>query len=555
MKFLIGLLFASTAYAQKIEYWKKIELPSEGNGMVIEIPVHADGTMDPSRLQRRADDPSARKKRLTPNTNPLWPIRKMWSAADESDYSMWVKRNAKEDFFVGTGVAVDCADAAIALRWVYARLNGLPAAQTLAGSGRLFGNWGSTNEWDALSSDPDWRKDVRFKSALKYLLNHIYTHSILNDLYPVEITPAHLVPGTVNLMLAGTSGHTRTLLTVAPGVTEFIYGNMPPAEEMYQHEDMVFYVPPEGGGFLHFRWPEEVNGQWQLRDGKQMAGYSTEQYDWGEYDFATNFNDRLNLWNTLHDQITGSAVQFVKKIYERVDVVAWGYYMCAVVPCAPGSLEDIDYSTPQRDFRLSQQAATLENLFARLTPGDWLMQDLQAKYNKPVFAGIALNVWDLFSEAAIQKFNSAPQVSVSERWGIRETQDLAGFMLRALVLRRNWEMRLQKVMTALMYCYPNGENAPPACDPNAPEIKALDTSRVDQAFRLEKAALTALFAQLPAADQAAARAALEGEPTWTHRCNGSPEGICSVWDLLTNGLIDTMTSNPVDPYSSREGTP
>jgi hypothetical protein len=155
---------------------------------------------------------------LIPTDNPLWPINHSWTEQDEADYSAWVKSVASEDFLVGGGVEVDCADYALALRWIYSHDHHLPAGDQLAATGQLFGSWQSTTAWDQLPTDSDWKKDERFKAALRHLLNATFTHSIFQDLYPVAIQPEFVNPGTIYLTLETESGHTRTIFSVGKNV-------------------------------------------------------------------------------------------------------------------------------------------------------------------------------------------------------------------------------------------------------------------------------------------------------------------------------------------------
>lgn len=195
---------------------------------------------------------------LTPSDNPLWPIAHQWTDQDEQDYDTWIHKIADVNFLVGGGVSVDCADYAMALRWIYAHDHHLPAGQTLAAGKGLFGSWQSTVEWDKLPTDADWKKDERFKAALRYLLNATFTHTVLTDSYPVAITPDYVTPGTIFLTLDGDSGHTRTIFSIGPNAQceqspdciLIIWGNEPASEEGFITEFSPPRVNPDEGGFL-----------------------------------------------------------------------------------------------------------------------------------------------------------------------------------------------------------------------------------------------------------------------------------------------------------------
>ena len=139
-----------------------------------------------------------------------------WTWDEEVKYGQWLHKTAAEDMLVGSGVLVDCADFAITLRWIYAHDHNLPAADQLAGSGELYGSWQSTRSWDRLPTNTDWKKDERFKAALRYLLLNSYTHSLQGDLYPVQINSEFVTFGTIYLTIFQQSGHTRTIFDIGP---------------------------------------------------------------------------------------------------------------------------------------------------------------------------------------------------------------------------------------------------------------------------------------------------------------------------------------------------
>jgi hypothetical protein len=61
----------------------------------------------------------------------IWTVGEgRWTLQEENLYSEWVEATITEDFFVRHDIAVDCADAVYAIRWIYARIRHLPAAAT-----------------------------------------------------------------------------------------------------------------------------------------------------------------------------------------------------------------------------------------------------------------------------------------------------------------------------------------------------------------------------------------------------------------------------------------
>src|SRR4030042_6832324 len=82
-----------------------------------------------------------------------------WTVEDEYLYGKWVETNVTEDFFIRYKIPVDCADVPYAIRWIYARVAGLPAAATTK-DGIKIGHW--STEWGHLPPHPEGDKGKRF---------------------------------------------------------------------------------------------------------------------------------------------------------------------------------------------------------------------------------------------------------------------------------------------------------------------------------------------------------------------------------------------------------
>jgi hypothetical protein len=93
-----------------------------------------------------------------------------------------------EEFFYKNKVATDCADVAIAARWIFARIHKMPAAQTLAEPNVLFSNESFRNAWSDLPTHEDWTQDQLFRVALDYVLDNTYTHTLWKDSCSIHIS-------------------------------------------------------------------------------------------------------------------------------------------------------------------------------------------------------------------------------------------------------------------------------------------------------------------------------------------------------------------------------
>lgn len=575
--------FETTHQDQMGITWKKV-LYSEGKSPVsqrqfwtlIEFPLQKDGsastTVLPTILWHKKASLSGRANEmqnwmqstrfitkditeLAITNNPLWPLKKdHWDESDEAAYAEWLKINGGEDYITGSGVLADCADYAMTLRWIFAFEKGLPAAQTLSGSGRLFGSWQSTTAWDQLAKDPsNWRKDERFKAALAYLFDSTYTHSLKGDLYPIQINRQYVSPGAIYLTLAGQTGHTRTITNIGAdprcmggrNCIMVVWGNEPSNDRGYVSECDTRYVPEGSGGFLRFRWPEKINGQWILRAGSKMPGYSKEQFSWNDMNYYNNLQNNLNLWSSLEEQADAMASTVMTSVNARMSTVNEGYYMCSLVPCDPRSELYDNYSTPTRDHNLSAFMASVKGFISSHADRPDLVDRMKSMLTYGFLdANQAPSYWDAidFNWADL---SSDPTQDLDLRWNLKNKTQPEILYIHAQSLIQVWSRRDQSVWWAVANCYANGEDQPLTCDANDPLVKSWNTERLDQGIRAEKAKLVGWIQNLSPAERTMAQQVLDADD--------GGYGY-NVWKLLmVNHQIDRMTSNPTDKTYLRMG--
>jgi hypothetical protein len=496
---------------------------------------------------------------LTRTNNPIWMIDHQWTAKDEDDYANWIAANAKADMLAGGGVDVDCADFAITLRWIYAHDHHLPAAQTLAGSGELFGSWESTTAWDALPANDDWRKDERFKAALRYVLGATFTHSLYKDLYPVTIDNANVTPGTIFLSLRTESGHTQTIYNVGTGGacddTKFcistIWGNEPASEQGFITELVPTRMDQADGGFMKHRWPEKGAAGWALRDPTQMSGYSLEQFTWDDAQYLEQISARLGLWANAEERFEMEADAIANTLTDRLRVTERGYFLCSLVPCAPGDINDVAWSTPGRDSRLKKSLKSFQADGAKIDPNSYAINELQNRYSAPFFTGAPFTTWQVLHDSTGDSFSPDPKADFFARWGIASPSLGAKLQALAQILGDNWQYREILVSQAHSLCFPNNESKP-VCDACDPKVKALATDRLDQAFRLAQQMFTGLFNQADSQIQQSLTDELKQFATG-EQCSG--QSACTLYDYVLGDPTrwQKMSSDPTAPPSSRYG--
>lgn len=496
-----------------------------------------------------------------PSGNSVWPIHKRWDAAAEADYNKWVATRVDVDLLSGSGLAVDCADFAMTIRWIYARDHGLPAADTLEGSGRLFGSWQSSTEWDRLPTNSDWKKDERFKAALSYVLENSYTHTIVDDLYPVTLTPEFIKAGTIYLTWHGDTGHTRTLLNVGldprcdgarPCFVE-IYGNLPKSESGYLS---VYEIPErqdEGqGGLMRFRWPvTDSSGHWQLALPQTMPGFSREQFVWNEVEYSYQLADRLKLFSSKEALVANQGLLLARQISERYRLTAVGYYFCSLVPCAQGSEEDDAWSTPSRDSRTLRGVQSFQALMATVDQSSFDIRDMVQQIDQPIYSDAPINAWELMSSQSLPNWNPDPRVDVQTRWGLvaQTPGERARFL--AQIMYTNWQEREWHVATAVSRC---GQGSP-RCKPGTAIFKFSETTRYDKGFRIALKDFSELYAKLAPESRSSIDGLLKSMQTSVPLCDGGCASHCSMYDFMIAHPehIEKMTSNPPDSLNSRYG--
>lgn len=156
----------------------------------------------------RLDQPPVVPPRTEVPGTTLWKVENQWSTEWENKYAQWVRENVGPDFFQRYKISTDCADIAFAFRWIFARNNALPAANKLPGSSSMFTHESLKQEWAKLPTDSEWSKDKRFLAALNYLMRMVYTHSLMDDSYPIKISKETFIEGTHHLSIYEHSGHT-----------------------------------------------------------------------------------------------------------------------------------------------------------------------------------------------------------------------------------------------------------------------------------------------------------------------------------------------------------
>ena len=424
-----------------------------------------DQIMRPEEFSRFKAERAPRRALVLPQAGqPLWVATKtVWTPADEDAYSAWFASEVSPDFLDGAGLNVDCADTGLLFRWVFARDHRLPIANTLSGSGVLFGHFSGNAAWDKLRTNADWKKDERFKAALRYLFDNTYTRTVVADLAPTLITPQYVRPGSMFMIIRETSGHTQSLLSVSPdaGITT-VWGNEPAAEAIYRTSILIEFDEKETFGV--WREPRlNAANQWELTPATEMPGYSLEQFQQVFTDqsaYTGWINGRLGIQLSNLERLSTLSSSLYVGLHQRLRVTAEGLFACFYKQCDPSGSDYSSYSTISRDKRLANTQAQIEALVNQLSMNDEDVQDWLSQLSSypDYIPGTQLTVTNLaLNQGIIEKFSPDPRVPYAARWGLQDVSAtdpnfdffISSSIMSQLILDRGDDVRQKLDSTAL----------------------------------------------------------------------------------------------------------
>jgi hypothetical protein len=360
----------------------------------------------------------------------IWQVKHLWDEQWEVRYAQWLQQEFNEDFFVKYNIATDCADAAFALRWIFARMHGLPAANTMAGSLMLFTQDSMKLEWSTLARHLNWHQDELFLTALNYLMQHAYTGTLNIDGYPIELTKHTFLVGTIHL----DGGHTMIISEIDYQARDRapiwkLSSTVPQAVRKLALEMMLDsnMTAKEYGGLFRLRWPVQRAGKWELVAKDQMPYYSLEQY---EEDFLGEDNHftlalikKLGMSFNPKSIVKEAAQTTLDYLMARIPIVESGYQFCSHHDCSEGTMAYEEHSTPTRDKRLFSKFLAVDELVEKFGHFDSTLADFWTQFKlQQTFTvlGITKTLAELETVFKYGFASSHPEDTPSERWGINE---------------------------------------------------------------------------------------------------------------------------------------
>ncbi|MEQ1664234.1 MAG: hypothetical protein ABL927_02540 [Bdellovibrionales bacterium] len=356
----------------------------------------------------------------------IWQSEEAWSIDWEKKYTDWIVNNFNVNFFEETNIAVDCADVAYALRWIFSRINKLPMGSTLMGSGKLFTNESMHEEWLKLKTNENWKKDERFLAALNYVLSNTFTHTLVIDSYPVAVNGNFLTPGAHYLNIySEDSGHTQIVSEINRefGGLFLTFSSTPrEVRELWTEYfyERIWFAKPSEGGLLKIRWLEKLNNIWVLRPANKMPGFSLEQYNpkfANNYDgFSDAVEARLGAKTTEVEKMNQAIKTLDERLRARIAVVEEGYLFCKKNDCSPNTLNYENWSTSRRDSRIVQSVVLID------LKTDWSSElfKIWLKYTENrqlLIEKKNISIDDVVSAFRTRNYSVDPRDNVLKRWG------------------------------------------------------------------------------------------------------------------------------------------
>lgn len=365
----------------------------------------------------------------------LWKAENDWSETFEKKYSEFIEKTVTPDYLKQKNITTDCADAAITLRWIFARENLLPMASLSAGGGLITNN---SSQWDSVASSNE-----RFLRAVRDINNATDSKTLFRDLYPVKLNTQNLVAGTLFVNATQSSGHAewiaRTNFDANNSVITFYASTVPQqVREFLVYPFMKVKWPEKNkNGFMRFRWAVKSAAGITQISSEKMQGYSLEQYELGQIgqsaadmDFDDFVVSRMigNPQDGLQKlQILASVLS--ERIENRNPVVDEGFKICGGGKCKPESLQFYNHSTYSRDGAIlfliqgifdllysSRYKLNVDDQMAGQMVLRWSQLQTDIQFN---ITGRSLMLGEIVALWNEAKISSDPNDSVARRWGLQ----------------------------------------------------------------------------------------------------------------------------------------
>jgi hypothetical protein len=372
---------------------------------------------------------------LEESPDQVWEVGdRRWTIEEERRFANWLEDTITEDFFIYHKIPTDCTDAVYAIRWIYSRINHLPAAATTK-DGKRIGHW--STDWKHLPTDPEWHKDERFRAILLYLLSETWTGTLPFDTYPIRVSPDSVTPGTVFFITESHSGLiARVSLDGSQAHPLQTWESMLPVKVQKLNLRNFFSPRPDPStcsGLVKFRWPVYGNGGWNYLPVQEHPFYSEEQYDSdfcrGHIDFTEAVAKRIDPTDydpmEKTERVMGTITGFLR---DRVPIVLAGYQQCRRGGCPEGSdLREI-HTTSGRDGMVVLLMDHLSEIISLNLPDEEVLKKRMKMISIDISKKRSITFYDLYQNYLW--LSARPEDPIEARWGLKKCE-MIGTQIRA----------------------------------------------------------------------------------------------------------------------------
>lgn len=327
----------------------------------------------------------------------VWTAANTWSDSAEESYAVWVQDHWKKEFFLEeghpySGMRLDCADAVLAMRIIFAAEHGYPI--------RFRDPTGGKHDiTEKMTRFDQLAPEKRLRKFLQFVFETMGTINLPDNSYPVAINRTQVRPGAL-LLSNQESHHAWTIKEVSDtGVPYLIHSRQPkrtvlltqrsfPSNEFLLKDDLSV---KSHAGYRAFRRPEDIRKPvWQV------PGYSEEQYSFPLDGWSKTVQNKLAIEPESPEQeLDRLLVSACETAEGRALEVRMGLEYLAKKPAnyCYTEQEFYDYSTPSYDYRLRMSFKELQKSY----------EDITTKRNYVVQGELAVNVASVLNLSASPK--------------------------------------------------------------------------------------------------------------------------------------------------------
>ncbi len=399
----------------------------------------------------------------------IWTVKNEWNLDWEDKYATWIRDTLYKDYFVDKNMSTDCADVLFVLRWIFARDNSLPAANSLAGSGDLFTQDVFFKKWKGLKRAKNWEEDEVFLAAMAYLKDNAYTKSLGKDSYPIKLTRESFREGVSQLF----GNHVRVISKInydGSGAPILKLSSTIPSKVRVLQEEVLLdmkSIPADLGGFMKFRWPVKKGSNWALLPAREMPWYSDEQYKEEYLTGKTNFTKDL-IVNKLKISMNAKATiatmvgALQSFILNRKRIVNEGYRYCRENDCSIGTQGYEDWSTPSRDKRILEYFSDIYRTIDDLKTSDPSLEEFYqalTEKNRLDYQGSHISLEDVFKLFYYEYPSYDPNDEPDLRWGWNDQNKVDSLKLKfdRLEKKRAKKIKAAEVCRKSLNCLQGSE--------------------------------------------------------------------------------------------------